>query len=44
MRWIAIFTDTPTMLAVRAQQGQAHLDFLARHKAEIVLSAMTATN
>ena len=38
MRWIAIFTDTPTMLAVRAQQGQAHLDFLARHKAEIVLA------
>lgn len=38
MRWIAIFTDTPAMLAVRAQQGQAHLDFLARHKAEIVLA------
>ncbi|CAB5685819.1 YciI-like protein [Comamonas aquatica] len=38
MRWIAIFTDTPTMLAVRAQQGQAHLDFLARHKTEIVLA------
>ena len=38
MRWIAIFTDTPDMLAVRAQQGQAHLDFLAQHKAEIVLA------
>ena len=38
MRWIAIFTDTPAMLAVRAQYGQAHLDYLAQHKPEIVLA------
>lgn len=38
MRWIAIFTDTPAMLAVRQQQGQDHLDFLARHKTEIQLA------
>ena len=38
MRWVAIFTDTPTMLAVRAQHGPAHLAFLAQHKDEIVLA------
>lgn len=38
MRWIAIFTDTPAMLVVRQQHGQAHLDFLAHHKAEIQLA------
>ena len=38
MRWVAIFTDIPAMLAVRSQLGQAHLDFLAQHKAEILLA------
>lgn len=38
MRWVAIFTDTPAMLAVRSQLGQNHLDFLAQHKDEILLA------
>lgn len=38
MRWIAIFTDTSAMLTVRATQAQAHLDFLAQHRASIVLA------
>jgi len=38
MRWIAIFTDTPAMLAVRAQHAQAHLDFLNQYASEIVLA------
>lgn len=38
MRWVAIFTDTPAMLAVRAQWGQAHLDYLAQHLDAIVLA------
>lgn len=38
MRWVAIFTDTPAMLSVRAQWGAAHLDYLARHLDEIVLA------
>ena len=38
MRWVAIFTDTPAMLAVRAEHGQAHLDFLAQHQGEILIA------
>lgn len=38
MRWVAIFTDTPAMLAVRAQWNPAHLDYLAQHDDEIVLA------
>lgn len=38
MRWIAIFTDTPAMLAVRAQWGDAHLAYLDQCRDEIVLA------
>lgn len=38
MRWVAIFTDTPAMLAVRVQWGQAHLNYLEKHEHEIVLA------
>lgn len=38
MRWIAIFQDTPDMLAIRAQREQLHLDYLRQHEFEIVLA------
>ena len=38
MRWIAIFTDTPEMLAVRTRHQGPHLEYLDRHRAEIVLA------
>ena len=37
MRWIAIFEDPPSMQEVRAQYGQAHLDYLQQHQDEILL-------
>jgi uncharacterized protein YciI len=38
MRWIAMFTDTPAMLEVRAQLADAHLAYLDRHASEILLA------
>lgn len=38
MRWIAIFTDTPKMLEVRARLQDEHLAFLDRYRDEIVLA------
>ena len=38
MRWIAIFTDTPEMLKVRAQHERAHIEYLDSHQQEIVLA------
>jgi len=31
MRWIAIFTDTPDMLVIRAERGEQHLAYLRAH-------------
>ncbi len=38
MRWVAIFEDTPAMLAVRAEREPLHLEYLARHRDEIILA------
>ena len=38
MRWIAIFTDTPKMLDVRARLAAAHIAFLDRYHDEILLA------
>ena len=38
MRWVAIFEDTPAMLAVRAEREPLHLEYLSRHRTEIVLA------
>ena len=38
MRWVVIFEDAPQMLAVRAEREPLHLEFLARHRDEIVLA------
>ncbi|WP_028021957.1 YciI family protein [Enterovibrio calviensis] len=37
MRIVAVFTDTPEMLAHRKQHGQAHLDFLKANQSEILV-------
>jgi uncharacterized protein YciI len=38
MRWIAIFTDTPDMLAIRAERGDLHLAYLRAHTDEILIA------
>jgi hypothetical protein len=38
MRWIAVFTDTPEMLAVRQEREPLHLAYLREHRDEIVLA------
>ena len=37
-RWIAIFTDTPSMLEVRAQYGLKHVEYLDQYRDEIILA------
>ena len=38
MRWIAIFSDTPDMLAIRQQRGDLHLAYLRAHTDEILIA------
>lgn len=38
MRWIAIFTDTPGMLAIRAERGEQHLAYLRADIDEILIA------
>ena len=38
MRWIAIFSDTPEMLAIRQQRGDFHLAYLRAHTDEILIA------
>ena len=38
MRWIALFTDTPDMLAIRAERGEQHLAYLRAHTDEILIA------
>jgi len=38
MRWIALFTDTPDMLAIRQQFGDLHLACLRDHTDEILIA------
>jgi uncharacterized protein YciI len=35
MRWIAFFTDTPSMLDIRKERQDLHLDYLRRNASEI---------
>lgn len=35
MRWIAVFSDTPDMLAIRHERGGLHLAYLRAHTDEI---------
>lgn len=37
MRWIAIFSDTADMLAIRAERGEQHLAYLRAHADEILI-------
>ena len=39
MRWIAIFTDTPAMLDIRAERGEQHLAYLRAHTDEILIAS-----
>lgn len=36
MRWVAIFEDSPSMLHVRHAKEPEHLDYLDRHRDEIL--------
>ena len=38
MRWIAIFNDTPDMLAVRTAREPLHLAYLGKYASEILLA------
>ncbi|MBT0569375.1 hypothetical protein KIK84_03490 [Curvibacter sp. CHRR-16] len=38
MRFAVLFTDPPSMNAVREQHGQAHLQFLQAHADEILIA------
>lgn len=38
MRWIALFTDTPGMLAIRQERGDLHLAYLRAHTDEILIA------
>jgi hypothetical protein len=38
MRWIALFTDTPDMLAIRQQRGDLHLAYLRAYTDEILIA------
>ncbi len=38
MRWVAIFDDTVEMNGVRAIHEPAHMEYLRKHEAEIVIA------
>ena len=38
MRWVAIFTDRPGALDIRAANAPAHFDYLERHRDKIRLA------
>lgn len=38
MRWVAIFQDKPTMLAIRSERSAQHLAYLRRHEHEILIA------
>lgn len=38
MRWIAIFSDTPEMLAIRKERGDMHLAYLRAYTDEILIA------
>jgi len=38
MRWVAIFQDTPAMLAVRQEREALHFEYLREHESEILIA------
>lgn len=38
MRWIALFDDTPAMLAIRQEREPLHLAYLRQHQDEILIA------
>jgi uncharacterized protein YciI len=38
MRWVAIFDDQPSMLAVRREREPLHLAYLRAHEGEILIA------
>jgi len=38
MRWVAIFDDTPGMLAIRHEREALHLAYLREHEDEILIA------
>ena len=38
MRWIALFDDTPAMLAIRQEREPLHLAYLRQHQGEILIA------
>lgn len=38
MRWVAIFNDTPEMLAVRHEREALHFEYLRKHETEILIA------
>ena len=38
MRWVAIFQDTPEMLAVRQEREALHFEYLRKHETEILIA------
>jgi uncharacterized protein len=38
MRWIALFDDQPSMLAVRHEREALHLAYLQQHESEILIA------
>ena len=38
MRWIAYFTETPEMMAIRKERQELHLEYLRRHEDEILIA------
>lgn len=38
MRWIALFDDTPAMLAIRQEREPLHLVYLRQHQDEILIA------
>jgi uncharacterized protein YciI len=38
MRWIALFDDTPAMLAIRQAREPLHLAYLRQHQDEILMA------
>ena len=38
MRWVAIFQDSPAMLAVRQEREALHFKYLREHESEILIA------
>lgn len=38
MRWIAFFSDTPDMMAIRNERHDLHFEYLRKHESEITIA------